>query len=173
MPYPSRSTRRVPSRRTSSWFFVDPVVSTLTTIGGTIQTSFNAAALASRPFTIIRLHMEILILSDQLAADELQVVAFGAAVVSDQSVAIGVTAIPTPATDAGSDLFFAHKWMINNLSLNTAAGYDSQGGRSYTIDSKAMRKVNDDQDFVTVVELDSISDGAIVVAAGRMLIKEH
>ena len=44
--------------------------------------------------------------SDQSAATELFIGNLGLAVVSDQATAVGVTAVPTPATDRGSDLWF-------------------------------------------------------------------
>ena len=81
---------------------------TLTASGGTILGSLNATALALRPFTIVRQHYFLMLRSDQAAAAERQFGAFGCVVVSDQAEAVGVTAIPTPITDAGSDLWMLH-----------------------------------------------------------------
>ena len=161
-------------RRATSWLDLPAAVTILTSGGGTIVLSLTAAELAKRPFTIVRTHIELLFSSDQLTADEGQIGAVGMCVVSDQAEAIGVTAVPTPVTDLSSDLWFVHRSMINEFAFITAAGFDGNGGSHYTVDSKAMRKVNDDQDVLMVVEIDgSLSNGASIRSMGRVLIKEH
>jgi len=146
---------------------------TMTSEGGTLLASLNAAALALTPFTIIRTRMNIHVISDQAAANELQFGAVGAAVVSLQASAIGVTAVPTPVTDMGSDLFFVHQ---NYVGAGFGTGVAAPGrieGQFLTVDSKAMRKVNDDQDLVLVTEFDSEGGGQIVSVAARFLLKLH
>jgi hypothetical protein len=54
-----------------------------------IVTSLGAAALALRPFTIVRTRGVLLIGTDQEAADEAQRVIYGEAVVSDEASAVG------------------------------------------------------------------------------------
>ncbi len=160
-------------KRTSTWFFVDPSVTTMTVTGGTIIGSLNAAALALRPFTIVRSHFELLLKSDQSAATENQVAAFGLAVVSDQAAAVGVSAVPTPDTDSGSDLWFVHQYLMGAFDFTTGTGYRNVGER-YSVDSKAMRKVDIGQDLVIVAEMDSnTSSGVILFSAGRILVKNN
>jgi len=160
-------------RRESLWLFFEPVITVMTATGGTLTHSLNAAALALRPFTIVRTHIELLLKSDQTAATEDQVGAFGMAVVSDQASAIGVTAIPTPDTDAGSDLWFIHKYVMQSW-VDDSAGAGGLNSHGWTLDSKAMRKVEDGQDIVAVTEMDSAtSSGISLWSAGRMLIKTH
>ncbi len=159
-------------RRDTAWLFIGSSSVTLTALGGTIINSLNAAALAMRPFTIVRMHLVSQIESDQSAASEFQAAAIGAAIVSDQASAIGVSAVPTPVTDLGSDLFFLHQLMMSSQFLGGADG--NLRGHVYQIDSKAMRKVNDDQDLVISAEVDTgISNGANVRTFGRFLIKLH
>jgi len=160
-------------RRESLWVDIATVASTLSATGGTIQTSANAALLALRPFTIIRTHMFYSIRSDQEVQTENQFAAAGAAVVSDQAVAVGVTAVPTPFTDAGSDLWFLHQRLANSVGILTAVGISGQVASHYEVDSKAMRRVEDGSDIVFVVEFDSVGDPSIVVSMGRMLIKTN
>ena len=160
------------AKRSTVWLGIDPTDTVMTITGGTIITSFNAAALALRPFTIVRTHLELLIFSDQAAAAEAQIGAYGGVVVSEQASAIGVSAVPTPVTDSDSDLFFAHQWMLNMFFFLDATGAHS-AGRRYTIDSKAMRKVNDDQDVLFVAERSSAGAGIEVMSAGRILVKLH
>jgi len=173
MPSRFRSRTIRGSKRESSWFSVPPTQTTFTASGGTLIASLNATGLAHRPFTIVRTHLLIGILSDQVTVNETQVGALGLAVVSDQAAAVGITAIPTPITDLGSDLWYVHQMAYNDLLIgpgNIIAGQTNL----FTIDSKAMRKVNDDQDVVIVGELDGgTSFGFILTVGGRFLIKEH
>ncbi len=168
--HPVRGGRR-PGKTT--WFDLPVVAQDITTTGGQILLTMVASELAARPFTVLRTHLEILITSDQLAADELQAGAVGLCVVSDQAAAVGVTAVPTPATDAASDLWFAHQWCFNRFAFASGVGFDASEGKVYTIDSKAMRKVNNDQQILVITELGSVSNGFSLIVAGRLLIKEH
>ncbi len=156
-------------RRDTLWLVVGVGATTMTISGGTITNSMNAAALAYRPFTVIRAIMDYSVRSDQAAALEEQTVAAGAAVVSDQAVAIGVTAVPTPITDRGSDLWFMHQTMFAEESSLTDR---SKPHGVWHVDSRAMRRVDDDQDIVFVLEINTVTgSGAIVRSSGRLLIK--
>ena len=65
-----RGAAAISAKRQTSWFqFVGADV-TMTVTGGTIIFSLNAAALALRPFTVIRSHFELQLQSDQAAAIE-------------------------------------------------------------------------------------------------------
>ena len=91
---------------------------------------------------------------------------------SDQATAIGVTVIPTPITDMGSDLWFVHKLAMSHLQFTSGVGFDGNSGTRVDIDSKAMRKVDIGQDMVVVSEIPAtISDGTTLLLAGRMLVK--
>ena len=91
--------------------------------------------------------------------------------VSEQASAIGVTAIPTPVTDMASDLWFLHQNMWADESNLTDRTRSASRG---SIDSKAMRKVNGDEDIVFVSELGTIpSAGCILGMSGRFLLKLH
>ena len=145
---------------------------TATTNAGSTQSiiaSLNATALALRPFTVVRTHMTFLLQSDQAAANEVQACFWGAAVVSDQSVAVGITAVPTPNTDLSSSLWFALKVMYNNAVNLTD---QTIGSRYFELDSKAMRKVEVGQDLILVV-VNPIAAGWILQSAGRVLIKTN
>ncbi len=101
---------------------------------------------------------------------ETQIGAVGFAVVTDQAVAVGVTALPTPITDLASDMFFLHQFLLARTVFATAIGFEAPGGTVIQVDNKAMRKVNDDQDLVITTE--GLSDGFIIDIAGRFLVKE-
>ena len=161
--------RRGVQRRETLWIGASVGFTTMGLAQAVLVASLNAAALALRPFTIVRTRGYFNVRSDQISALENFTAAFGAAVVSDQSVAIGVTAVPTPTTDSGSDLFFVYE-SVSGTVVNSASGMPLMTER--IIDSKAMRKVNDDQDVIFVVE-NPLATGVVTVDFGRILVKLH
>ncbi len=158
------------ARRQTLWMTLPVSELTMTAGGGTIVGLLNAAALALRPFTVVRSIFEVNIRSDQAGAIERQVVGFGACVVSDQAAAIGVTAVPTPLTDLASDLWYLHGVLIGDESNLTDR---TRGGMSRTIESRAMRKVEDGQDIAIVAEMSTVGGGVTMISAGRFLVKTH
>jgi len=174
----NRSRTRAPvrgrsPRRLNTWREIAATSTAETVPGGTILNSLDATELAKRPFTIIRTHLLIHISTDQFVASELQIGAVGICVVSQQAEAIGVTAVPTPVTDAGSDLWFLHQWIMNRNVFGTGVGFDGNVGQIYEVDSKAMRKVDEDEEVVVVSELSAVGSGYLVTVAGRLMLKEH
>ena len=158
-------------RRVSSWIEI-PIIATNVSGSSSLIAALDAGELARRPFTIVRTHLEVLIRSDQLIADEIQLGAVGLAVVTDQARAVGVTAVPTPVSDDNSDSWFVHQFLFSSFAFISGVGFDSGDGRNYTIDSKAMRKVTDSDDVVVVVEGSTVGDGLQIIVGGRVLIKE-
>jgi len=168
-----RGAAAIRKSRMTSWLDV-PITSTVVNTSGVAAIlSLTAAEKARRPFTVIRTRLHYHMRSDQLSADEFQACAIGMCVVSDQASAIGVTAVPTPSTDAASDLWFLHQWVMADYAFITGVGFDAASGASGDIDSKAQRKVNDDEDVLVVLEVPAVSLGVEFVVGGRLLIKEH
>ena len=153
------------------------VVGTLTTIAGSASPALinvtGGAFLALRPWTVVRARGYWSIESDQTAAAELQGAHLGMAIVSDQAVAIGVTAVPTPTTDAASDLWFVYETLLS--SMNAGAGDGQVRDKSTDYDSRAMRKVEDGSQLVVVVETESGAgtSGVVIRHFARILIKLH
>jgi len=163
-------TRGRSQRRESTWLFLTSTATTFTAAGGVLLNSLNAAALALRPFTVIRTYLDGNVVSDQSAGGENQHLAIGLAVVSDQAVAAGVGSVPTPVTERGSDLWLLHQEFAGSGS----AVNDGRVGFQIKADSKAMRRVDEGSDLIVVAELDSVlSDGFVLRLAGRILIKLH
>jgi len=156
-------------RRETLWFGHTFTDTTITAAGGTILTSANAALLALRPFTIVRTRLESFVRSDQAAAAEVFIGAYGQCIVSDQASAIGVSAVPTPVTDLSSDLWFVHQPFAGVFESGTG----TNNGWRYEIDSKAMRKVQEGEDLVTVVEFSALGSGFNFFVGGRALVKLH
>jgi len=159
--------------RETFWIGGSIVVTTLAAAStATIVTSLSAGALALRPFTVIRTRGVWFTESDQTAAAERYAVSYGIAVVSTQASAIGVTAVPTPATDNDSDLWYMFETAVDTIEVTTDIGRFI-GKQQMSIDSKAARKVEDGQDIVDVVETHAVSSGAVAVTFNRTLIKLH
>ena len=167
-----RGAVAISQARKTAWGSFPDVDATMATPGiAILVATFNAATLAVRPFTIVRTHLTIGLFSDQAAAIERQRAAIGLAVVSDQASGVGITAVPTPVTDAASDLWMLHRWAFADESEVTDR---TRGATFLQIDSKAMRKVNADEDVVLVAESAlNIGAGAVMAIAGRFLIKFH
>ena len=91
------------------------------------------------------------------------------AVVSEEAVAVGVTAVPTPNDAMGSSLFFAQKLMYANAVSLTD---QTVSGRYFELDSKAMRKVDIGSDIVVVLE-NPVTAGWTLQMAGKMLFKTN
>ncbi len=170
----SRNYAHKAARRQTLWLPLAVGTDTLTSASSaTLVASLNAAALALRPFTIVRTRGILELHSDQQATTESQQVGFGQCVVSDQAAAIGITAVPTPDTDASSDLWFVYEWMMSTQRIITQVGFEEPSSSVHYFDSKAMRKVPDGGDLITVIEASSISSGLIIVSQLRTLIKLH
>ena len=163
---------RTSSVRQNVWLAVQILHSTIAANTKVLLGSLTASALALRPFTIVRSHMLIQWVSDQAAATESAQAAMGQIVVNDQAVAVGATAIPDPLGNVDAP-FFVWQPMDFTFRFVTAAGFESNAGWQYTIDSKAMRKVGNNEDIAMVIANVDSSEGGVFSAFGRFLIKLH
>ena len=166
---------RAGGRRRETLWIGGVGVATTITAGSTavLMTQLNAAGLALSPFTIVRTRGYVHLSTDNVQSTEFQAAALGFAVVSDEASAIGITAVPTPITDSASDLFFVYQMMLGRIGFITSGM--AQVGVGYEIDSKAMRKVEDGQDIIQVVETDlaAMTSGVTIRSNIRTLIKLH
>ncbi len=137
-----------------------------------ILNSPNAALLALRPYTVVRTRGFLYVRSDQVATAERYGITLGHCVVTDQAVAIGVTAVPTPNTERQSDVWFVYEEMMGFLSFSDATGL-REVGQSMQYDSKAMRKVEDGSQQILVIETQDIVSSGAVLTGARQLIKLH
>ncbi len=163
---------RTGERRKTLWIGSSDVTSftTLALGSAVLAQSLNAAALALRPFTITRTVGLLCVVSDQSASVEIGPFgAMGMAVVSEQAVAIGVTAVPTPITDKGSDLWFQYQFAAAPTGTNLSYG----GPNAWEFDSRGQRKVQDGEDVVIVMENGDAAFGLSFLIQFRMLLKLH
>ncbi len=160
--------------RETLWIGVAETVTTLASANtATIINVASAGVDALRPFTVVRSVGFMGIRSDQTATSETYDAAIGFSVVTDQAAAIGVTAVPTPWTDLGSDSFFVHQMLMQRFLFISGVGVESGMLSWMHYESKAMRRVNDDQTVAFVVEGSSLSAGSVIHHAGRQLVKLH
>ncbi len=167
--------RMVASGRKTFWFSGTEVRTTLASASSVaIQTSLNAGALALRPFTIVRTRGYIAVRSDQSAAAEDQNWGYGQIVVSDEAVGVGVSAVPTPDAQSGSS-WIVYERGAGRFLFISGIGVDPRQmiDGTYRFDSKAMRKVEEGQDLISVVEASALSDGFVITSFSRTLIKLH
>ena len=160
-------------RREMVWLPLSPVNTSFVSSQAVLIASLNAAALAARPFTIVRTKGWIRIVSDQAANTENQYIIVAKIVVKSPAVSAGIASVPTPVTEAGAD-FFVYEPISAGLIVSSATSVLEAGNqRSY--DSKAMRKVQDDEDVITLAETPAtgISEGLTLFQSDRILIKLH
>ena len=113
-----------------------------------------------RPETMARLRGLLTVMTDQFTATESPFGAVGMCVVSDEAAAVGITAMPKPYTDAESDLWLFHQYWSAPVSAPTAVGMNNVAVQ-YLLDSKAMRKVNEDETLVGIIQNGSAANGAL------------
>jgi len=146
-----RSSRVFTSRRRGTFWGRSPADTGITTLAAATAVIDSSAVPLTQSQTLIRTRGQIIIQSDQTATSEQPVGAVGMAVVSSQSVAVGVGSVPTPYTDQDSDLWVMHQYFATDLRFETAIGFQSVM-RVFEFDSKAMRKMEDGQTLIFVVE---------------------
>ena len=164
-----------PPVRTKIWIGAGVGASAIAANSKVLISTLSAGALLLRPFTVIRTHVLLHWISDQVAQAESPFGAYGKLVVTDTAAALGITAVPDPSGingDPGAS-WFVWQAMSADFAFASATGFGAVSGRQYQVDSKAMRKVGPDDDIVTLVTNQSATDGAVVVSHGRMLVQLH
>jgi len=138
--------------------------------GPVLVSTLNAAALALRPFTILRTRMLIIVSTDQTIASEGNSGVYSRQVVTESAAAAGIGSVPTPITETEADYFVYQPFAFDFLFFD-ATGVNLSTNQ-YVIDSKAMRKVGFDDQVIGVAEL-QVSNGALLSIQGRTLIQLH
>jgi len=108
--------------------------------------------------TIVRTRGFINVRSDQTASSEDGPGALGACVLSDEAVAAAGAAVPTPYTNADSDMWFLHQFFDWSMQ-SVAADVQPTMFQRYDFDSKAMRKMQQGETLAFIVENGSVTYG--------------
>ena len=163
------------AKRETEWFASDGSVTAYTNLAAgnfLIAQVLSTAELAMRPFTIVRTLGLFSVQSDQTAAAREPFGAFGGIVVQEKALALGATAVPDPVTQAQSDSWFLHQFIACPIAVATSAAF-AKVDAQYQFDSKAMRKVNGEEDVGFLVA-NAAAAGAMEFAWQiRMLVKLH
>ena len=111
--------------------------------------------------TIVRTRGMVSIFPAAFSADLNVVGAFGIGVVSAEAFAIGITAIPTPHSDADWPGWLMWESFGYRVEFVDATGFQGNAQQSINVDSKGMRKVGASEVVVFVAESQS---GAFQIA---------
>ncbi len=122
------------------------------------------------PATIVRSRGVLSVAAVDAAADNEEIGAFGCGFVNAVAGALGVTALPGPATNCDWGGWFVWQPFISQTEVVTQAGFDGQFGKQYVIDSKAQRKFEDNENLVWIIENNTAVAFSAAVAI-RMLVK--
>ena len=168
--FPSRSEA---SRRKVSWG-IGPSgqIVAISTSSVNLFPSGAEAQLSDMTITRFRGSLLLTMNNDEVANEGFDW-AFGVAVVSQNAFGVGITAIPAPLTDIAWDGWFVHEQgtivqpeAVPNFSSDALV-------ERRPLDSKAMRKINETDTIVAVLETSEIGDGTTMSAflRTRMLFK--
>ena len=88
-------------------------------------------------------------------------------------MAVGISAVPTPV-DQDSSSWIHFDGAAQQFLLGTAVGLvPNMIPHRYVIDSKSMRKVEEGQDLIEVIQMGASSQGVQVITYTKALIKLH
>ena len=164
------SARRQGPRRQTEWGSITSAAYQTVAASSKLNFgSFTGALLSGIvPATVVRVRGSFSIASDQGAALEDQIGAVGLIVVKELARAAGAASLPSPFTDAKDDGWFAIQ-AFNQRQASDAGGESIQ----YPLDSKSMRKIEDGDAIVLMVENGHATFGLKVNIYLRMLFKLH
>ncbi len=132
-------------------------------LGGFTQSNLNIDE------TILRTVGRLACLSDQVAATENQIGAFGIIAVTDLAFAAGAASIPGPVTDGGDDGWFLFVPIAQSFGFSSAVGLMPQLATGYDFDSKAKRRVEEGTTLALMVENASSAEAFNVFVVLRLL----
>jgi len=115
-----------------------------------IVASFDPAANGLAKPTLVRTRGTVNVIPNVTTADVEFTGAIGVGVVTDRAFAAGAASIPGPFTDSGWDGWVATMLLSGALEFGTEGSFIWIEG--VEVDSKAMRKVTDDETVVIMAE---------------------
>ncbi len=128
-----------------------------------IIASFVPASNGMLAPTIVRSRGEVAIRNSVVASDQDIGGAFGICIVSDEAFAAGTASIPRPFDDSDWGGWFVWQSFKSQFELRDSTGASGLNETSlrYQVDSKAMRRVSDNE---TVVMMCESQTGALLAA---------
>ena len=168
-----RFTRATTARRSTNWIGSHEV-GTWSTLAANacVAESVVIATGDDATGTITRIRGRVGLFAKGNAAVE-GIIGMGLLVATTKAFVVGTTALPCPLTDASDEDWLWHTYvpMIETAGAAPAEDTNLMGSQRVEIDSKAMRKFEDSQSLIFVIESSAI---AISFTWGmRALIKLH
>ena len=152
----SRSAfRQVHTRRLTAWG-LGPGGNTVTALSGTGQTILGAGVVmvSEEKSTIVRVRGSLqAYLKTTAAADDGFHCAVGLALVTDEAFAVGATAVPGPISEIDWDGWMYHRIFDVHATGGTASDTIGLSVAQFEVDSKAMRKWDEGNTLMAVVEV--------------------
>ena len=127
------------------------------TTGATLVSSL----VVEEAITIVRTRGMVSIDPNVFSADLNVVGAFGIGIVSAEAFGIGITAIPTPYSDADWPGWLMWESFAFRLEFSDATGVTMPGSLQINVDSKGMRRIGSNEAVVFVAES---QEGAFTIA---------
>jgi len=158
------------SKRHGDWSGTTPPTALTPLSAGSVVLSQIFTPLAGGE-TVIRTRGLFGIASDQVSSGEDQIGAVGICVVSEAAVSVGISAVPLPDSDAGWGGWLWHSYFAARLSFASSIGFQPNMLVLTVIDSKAMRKVGDEDRLIMVVQNSSSSHGIVFFDSFRIYSK--
>ncbi len=150
---PQRRIRQFRSRSPNrSWAFSGSTAATAVAAGTKVTTGSFTLSNPNIDETVLRTVGVIGIGSDQTAASELQLGAFGLILVNDLAAAAGAASLPGPVTDGGDDGWFVFVPFVQEFRFLSGSGFAPNVMRLYEFDSKAKRKMQEGQQIAVMCE---------------------
>ncbi len=141
------------ARRQFQWVAgADQGYGAVATGGSTLLESFAPSDATLTKPTVVRVRGVVSVQPQAFSADVTIKGAWGIGVVSDSAFAIGITAVPKPFDDASWGGWLAWQGFHYVVEFIDGTGFVAPADREYTIDSKAMRKVGDEETIVIVAQ---------------------
>ena len=182
MPNLYRRSRSFPSgsrnKRKTFWFASADVAGLTNLAAATIVVDQAVSKVAidagpGYPMTIVRTRGSVWIKTDQVANSEQPFGGFGFAVVGEEARAAGAGSLPGPILDEDSGQWFVHGFFAQALVVVSQTSIHHDGFVRTDFDSKAMRKVEENEAIVVMLENASSGHGLSYIIKFRMLLKLH
>ena len=166
-----RGARAIGSVRLTQWSSTAPETQFVALAAATTVIDSSFVTSGNNRETSVRVRGLLTVMTDQAAASEQPFGAFGVCVVSDQAFSAGAASVPAPYTNADSDLWLLHEFWACPMLVGDSTGFGSAGVQAYVLDSKAMRKVSEDETLIAVIQNANATDGVLYRLDFRILSK--
>ena len=176
VPQAGRSIRS-PRRATDWGAAAEPVETAVAGNTKVLLQRLTAATILQEigvPATVVRtrgqLYGRIL---ESVVADTESWGAMGMAIVTEQAAVAGAASLPGPLTESFWDGWFVYVFISVGLRFDDATGVVTPTQVRVDFDSKAMRKIEDNESLVVMFETGAASNQIVIMEHFRTLLKKH